>query len=367
MRNRISRSLGVLHLIISAYFLIASLSILFKINTIISPETSYHFMVFITALGAIYIPKLIFINFDIIFFLTKKRWRKIQYAGYIFALCAFITIVYSYRWGKFNFQKREYIVEIENLPEAFDGYKIVQLSDMHLGSFSNLQKRVAPLFRQINKEDADIVVFTGDMFNNFASEAIGWKSYFQQLSRKDSMLAVMGNHDYGLYHHWDDEELKAENQNQIKKAIRRFGFKLLLNESTIVQRGEDKIAFVGIENWGHLPMPQHADLERAMAKVRDIPIKILLSHDSDFWEIFVMGKEDIPLTLTGHTHGAQIGFEFGSIRFSPAQFKFKYWDGIYKEHGQYLVVNRGVANVAIPARLGMSPEYVVVILCSVVK
>jgi len=319
-------------------------------------------MFFITALGAVYIPKLIFINFDLLFFLTKKRWRKIQYAGYIFALCAFIFIVYAYRWGKFNFQRQEYTVEIENLPEAFDGYKIVQISDIRLGSFSIFQKRVAPLFKKINKEDADIIVFTGDMFNNFASEAAGWKSYFQQLSRKDGMLAVMGNHDYGIYHRWDDEILEAENQKRIKKAIRQLGFKLLLNESVVVQRGDEKIAFVGIENWGHSPMPQYADLEKAMERVKDIPVKILLSHDPDFWENFVTGKEDIPLTLSGHTHGAQIGIEIGSVRLSPAQLKFKYWDGVYKEQEQYLIVSTGIGNAAIPARLGISPEYVVIVL-----
>ena len=362
IRNRVRRSQGILHWVISAYFFIVSLLMLFKINTLLSPDTSYHFMFFITALGAVYIPKLIFVNFDLVFFLTKKRWRKIQYAGYIFALLSFISIIYAIRWGKFNFQKREYVVEIENLPESFDGYKIVQISDMHLGSFSNFQKRVAPFFERINNENADIIVFTGDMFNNFASEAKGWEPYFRNLSCKDSMLAVLGNHDYGLYYRWDDENIEIVNQHEIKRAIHEFGFKLLLNESAVVQRGEDKIAFVGIENWGHLPKPQFANLEKAKETVENIPVKILLSHDPDFWENFIIGKEDIALTLSGHTHGAQIGIEIGSIKLSPASLQFKYWDGIYNENGQYLIVNRGVGNAAIPARLGMSPEYVVVVL-----
>jgi predicted MPP superfamily phosphohydrolase len=354
--------LGALHGIISAYFIITSLSILFKINTLLSPVTGYHFMVFITVLGAIYIPKLIFVNFDLVFFLTKKRWRKIQYAGYISAILAFISIIYAVNWGKFNFQRREYTVEIENLPESFDGYKIVQISDLHLGNFSESQKRVAPLFDRIGKENADIIVFTGDMVNNFASESKGWEPCFRQLSGKDSMLAILGNHDYGIYYRWDDTNLQEANQHEILKAIRQFGFNLLLNESVVIQRGNDKIAFVGVENWGHPPMPQHADLEAATKLIKDIPVKILLSHDPDFWEDFIAGKEDFILTLSGHTHAAQIGIEIGPVKLSPARLRTKYWDGIYEENGQYIIVSRGVGNAGIPARLGMSPEYVVIIL-----
>ena len=362
IRNRVRRSQGILHWIISAYFIIVSLSVLFKINTLLSPETSYHFMFFITALGAVYIPKLIFVSFDLIFFLAKKRWRKIQYAGYICAILAFITIVYAVRWGRFNFQRQEYVVEIANLPESFDGYKIVQISDIHLGNFARSQKRLASLFEKINKENADMIVFTGDMFNNFASEAVGWEPYFQQLSGKDGMLAVLGNHDYGLYYRWDDERLEEANQYEIIKAIRNFGFNLLLNESVTIQRGDDQIAFAGIENWGRSPMPQLADLEAAMKPVEDVPIKILLSHDPNFWEDFIVGKEDFALTLSGHTHGAQIGVEFGSVKLSPARLRTKYWDGIYNEEGQYLIVSRGVGNVGVSARLGMSPDYVVITL-----
>jgi predicted MPP superfamily phosphohydrolase len=362
MRNRVRRSLGALHWVISAYFVIVSSSILFKINTILSPVTSYSFMFFITFLGAVYIPKLIFVTFDLIFLLTKKRWRKIQYAGYICAFFAFITIIYAVRWGRFNFQRREYVVEIRNLPEAFDGFKIVQISDMHLGNFSKFQRRVAPFFERINKENADLIVFTGDMVNNFASETKDWEPYFRKLSSKDNMLAVLGNHDYGLYYRWDDENLEEANRHEISKAIRGFGFNLLLNESVVVQRGNDRIAFVGIENWGRSSVHQYADLEAAMEPVKDVPVKILLSHDPDFWEDSIAGKEDIALTLSGHTHGAQIGIEIGPIKLSPARLKVKYWDGIYRENGQYIIVSRGVGNAAIPARLGMSPEYVVIIL-----
>ena len=362
IRNRVRRSLGALHAVISAYFIIVSLSILFNISTILSPATTYHFMTFITMLGAIYIPKLIFVSFDLVFFLTKKRQRKIQYAGYVFAFLSFIAIIYAFHFGKFNFQRKEYVVEIKNLPESFDGYKIVHISDIHLGSFSKKHKKLAPLFEKIANENADMIVFTGDMVNNFASEMDNWKPYFKQLAEENNMLAVLGNHDYGIYYRWEDENLEKANRHEILKGIRSFGFNLLQNEPVVVQRGKDKIAFVGIENWGHPPMPQYADLETAMEPVRDIPVKILLSHDTHFWEDFVLGKEDIALTLSGHTHGAQIGIEIGDFKLSPAPLKYRYWDGLYQINNQYLIVSRGLGNAGIPARLGMSPEYGVIAL-----
>jgi len=362
IHNRVRRSLGALHAVISAYFIIVSLSILFNISTILSPVTSYHFMTFITMLGAIYIPKLIFISFDLVFFLTKKRNRNIQYAGYIFAFLSFIAIIYAFHFGKFNFQRKEYVVEIKNLPESFDGYKIVHISDIHLGSFSKQQKRLAPLFERIANENADMIVFTGDMVNNFASETKDWEPYFKQLAKENNMLAVLGNHDYGIYYRWDDENLEEANRHEILKGIRSFGFNLLLNESFVVQRGEDKIAFAGIEDWGHPPMPQYADLAVAMDSIKDIPVKILLTHNTHFWENFVLGKEDIALTFSGHTHGAQIGIEIGNFKLSPAPLRYSYWDGLYQVNDQYLIVNRGLGNAGIPARLGMSPEYGVIVL-----
>jgi predicted MPP superfamily phosphohydrolase len=362
IHNRVRKSLGALHAVISAYFIIVSLSILFNINTILSPVTTYHFMTFITMLGAIYIPKLIFVSFDLVFFLKKKRNRNIQYAGYAFAFLSFIAIIYAFHFGKFNFQRKEYVVEIKDLPKSFEGYKILHISDIHLGSFSKQQEKLATLFEKIANENADMIVFSGDMVNNFASEMDDWKPYFKQLPVKNNMLAVLGNHDYGIYYRWENENLEKTNRHEIQKGIRNLGFNLLQNESVIVERGEDKIAFVGIENWGRPPMPQYADFEIAMDPVKDIPVKILLAHDTHFWEDFVVKKEDIALTFSGHTHGAQIGIEIGDFKLSPAPLKYRYWDGLYQVNGQYLIVNRGLGNAGIPARLGMSPEYGVITL-----
>jgi predicted MPP superfamily phosphohydrolase len=362
IRNRVRTSIAALHWVISAYFIIVSLSILFNINTILSPDTSYHFMIFITALGAVYIPKLVFVTFDLFFFLTKKRWRKIQYAGYILATIAFFAITYAVGWGKFNFQRREFTVTLDNLPDNFDGYKIVFFTDMHLGNFSGLQKRVKPLFDMMNRENADLIVFTGDMVNNFASEFDGWEPYFLNLKSKDGKIAILGNHDYSVYYNWKSNDLRSANQQGILDGIRKLGFNLLLNQSVTIGKECDTIAIVGTENWGRAPHPQYADLEKAMKDTETIPLKILLTHDPDYWEEFIVGKEKIPLTLAGHTHGAQIGVDWGFIKLSPAQLRINFWDGIYKINDQYLIVSRGVGNAGVPARLGMSPEYVVITL-----
>jgi predicted MPP superfamily phosphohydrolase len=278
------------------------------------------------------------------------------------ALLAFFAIIYAVGWGKFNFQRREFTVPIENLPKNFDGYKIVLFTDMHLGNFSGSLHRVKPLFDRMNQENADLIVFAGDMVNNFASEIEGWEPFFLNLANKDGKMAILGNHDYSVYYNWKSNDRRSANQQGILNGIRDFGFRLLLNESATIERDGEKIAFIGTENWGQQPHPQFADLEMAMKDVEDVPVKILLTHDPDFWEEYVLGKEDIALTLSGHTHGAQIGIDWGFIKLSPAQLKIRFWDGLYKINNQYLIVSRGVGNAGVPARLGMSPEYVVITL-----
>jgi predicted MPP superfamily phosphohydrolase len=274
-----------------------------------------------------------------------------------------MSILYGIGMGRFNFQRRTFTVPIKELPAAFDGYKIVLISDFHLGNFSRSQKRVKPLFDRISRENADLVVFTGDMVNNFATETAGWKSYIKELKNKDGMFAVLGNHDYGAYYQWSDSISEQANQRAVADSIRNFGFNLLINQSAIIEKGDDRIAIVGIENWGTAKhLPKLADLRTAMEPVADVPVKILLSHNPDYWQDSVVGKQPVILTLSGHTHGAQIGFEWGRFKFSPAQFFYQHWDGLYDENGQYLIVTRGVGTAGIPARYSMSPEYIVITL-----
>lgn len=365
MRRRVSKSISILHWIISGYFTFVTMSILLNINNILSPITGFRLMLFIASLGTIYLPKLIFSNFDLIFFITRKRWRTIQYAGYLFASMTFISILYAIHFGKFNFGKNEYSVEIDNLPDAFDGYKIVQMSDMHLGSFSLSEERVKPLFDSINTENADLVVFTGDMVNTFADEMKGWDSLFLSLQSKDRHLAILGNHDYSPYFKWRNPKLRDTNWTGIRTGIEKLGFVLLQNEAQIIRRGNDSIAILGVEysdGEQHKNLPNLCDIERAERPVKDTKTKILLMHDPTIYDDSIAGKKDFVLTLSGHTHSAQIGIDLPNFKLSPAHLKFKYCDGKYKVGYQYIIVSRGLGCAGIPARLGMSPRYEVITL-----
>ncbi|MBR2262344.1 MAG: metallophosphoesterase [Paludibacteraceae bacterium] len=362
MRNRTNRSTAILHGILSTYFIVVSLAIMLNMNRIYNPETSYRLLRFLTILGCVYIPKLIFCNFDLIFFLTKKRWRKIQYAGYIVAGLTFFTMLHGVVYERFNFKKGVYNIELEDLPPAFEGYKIVQFSDMHLGSFTYSQERLKPLMDSINAQHPDLIVFTGDMVNNFASECNQWAEVFDRLNDSIPKLAILGNHDYSVYFDWENEDLKSMNKIALRQKIRDFGFKLLLNKPETIYRGNDSIVMIGLENWGRRPETRHADLEKALQGTEGFATKILLSHDPTYWKDSICDRTDIDLTLSGHTHAAQLGISIGSFKVSPAKLLFDYWDGLYIEDGKYILVSRGIGCVGIPARLGMSPEYSLITL-----
>lgn len=365
MRNRINKSTAILHWIISAYFLITSCGILFNINHVFSPTTHFKLTMFVCILGMVYATKLTFCTFDLLFFITKKKWRNIQYVGYGAAAIVFCLVLYAIHVGRFHFIKTEETVEIEDLPESFDGYRILHFSDMHLGSFAHSQKRLERVFDSMAVQNPDIIVFTGDMVNNFATECNEWGYIFDKLKCKDQKLAILGNHDYGTYYDWEDDDLRSMNEMAIRQEIRDFGFKLLLNDHFFVSRGNDTIAFIGVENWGtskHLE--NKADLGKAMKGTEHIKTRILLSHDPTTWPRGVRDTTDIQLTLSGHTHGGQIGIESTllNLKISPAMVMIRLWDGLYKDEGKYIFVSRGMGCVGIPARLGISPRFTVITL-----
>lgn len=362
MRNITNRSTSILHGIVSIYFVVVSLAIMLNINHIYSPETNFRLIMFITTLGAVYIPKLVFSTCDLVYFATKKRWRWIHNLGYVLAIIAFFTILHGVFVKRFDFKKGEYSVEIENLPSSFEEYKIVQISDAHLGTFTYSQDKLIPLMDSINNQHPDLIVFTGDLVNNFATECNKWKEVFDRLNDTTPKLAVLGNHDYSVYFQWDNEDLKELNKIAVRQKFRDFGFKLLLNQSKTIYRGNDSIAIIGIENWGRKEETNHADLSKAMHGTEGFETKILLSHDPTYWKDSICDKTDIDLTLSGHTHAAQLGIEIGSFKCSPAKILFDYWDGLYQEGNKSILVSRGIGCVGIPARIGMRPEYSLITL-----
>ena len=363
MRNRTNKSTSILHAIISAYSIIMSLTIMLNINNVFSPETNFRLILLVTVLGLIYIPKLAFCSFDLIFFLTKKRWRWIQYCGYGATIVIALTILHGIFIKRFDFEKGEYTVQMEHLPDSFDDYKIVQLSDLHLGTFSFSKEKLIPLMDSINAQKPDLIVFTGDMVNSLATECNGWNEICARLNPETPKLAVLGNHDYSTYYmSWEDEDIEFLNSMAIRQRIRDFGFDLLLNESVTIPKGSDTIIVIGTENWSKKSEYNFGDINKSMKGTEQYPCKIMLTHDPSFWSDSICDRLDVDLTLSGHTHASQFGFKIGDYKWSPAKYRFEYYDGHSEKNGNHIIVSRGIGCVGVPVRIGLSPEYSVITL-----
>ncbi|MBD0833507.1 metallophosphoesterase [Aestuariibaculum sediminum] len=273
----------------------------------------------------------------------------------------FASILYGIYKGKYNFKVLKYTLTFEDLPEAFDGYKVTQISDVHSGSFDNVDK-VEYAIDLINEQNSDVILFTGDMVNNKADELKPYQKIFSNLKAKDGLYSVLGNHDYGDYVAWESEEAKHQNLEDLKALQREIGFDLLLNESRFIERGGQRLALVGVENWGTGGFKKAGDLQKATKQVEANDFKILMSHDPTHWEKKVKNDDNhYHLTLSGHTHGMQFGIEIpGWFKWSPAKWRYKYWAGMYNEAGRYLNVNRGFGYLAFPGRVGIWPEITVI-------
>lgn len=276
--------------------------------------------------------------------------------GLAVAAIPFLSISYGMVRGKFNYRVISQTLSFSNLPAAFDGLRVVQISDMHLGSFNRNYGSVERGIDMINALEPDLILFTGDIVNNYAQETEGWQPVLSRLHARMGKYAVLGNHDYGDYGDWPDEASKAENARKIRDFLTDSGFRLLLNEAEMIAIGDDSIALVGVENWGLPPFKQYGNLQAAMRETGDAPFKLLLSHDPSHWDAEVIGQTDIDLTLAGHTHGAQFGVEVGNIKWSPVKMKYPRWAGLYEQGKQYLYVNRGFGFIGFPGRVGIAPE-----------
>jgi predicted MPP superfamily phosphohydrolase len=286
-----------------------------------------------------------------------SRLKFIYQLGIGAATIPFVGAAYGMIKGRFDFGVKKIPVQLPNLPTSFEGLSMVQLSDLHLGSFFNDKAPVAKAFEMVKEINPDILVVTGDWVNNFSSEAEDWIQEFKALPAKMTKLAIVGNHDYGDYSAWPSDEAKAQNFSRLIEIHQEMGFKTLLNENHIIEKNGERIAIVGVENWGVKPFPQHGDLTKAKEGTENVPVKILLSHDpSHFEEVVTKGHPDIDLTLSGHTHGAQFGVELGNIKWSPVKYKYPRWAGMYEVGHQMLYVNRGFGYLAFPGRIGMPPE-----------
>jgi len=266
------------------------------------------------------------------------------------------TLIYGVLVNAYNYQFRKVSIKFPNLPDAFNGFKIIQLSDIHSGSFTKTEPLVK-VIEKINAVNADVILFTGDLVNNVASEMEPFMNVFDKLKAKHGVISITGNHDYGDYVRWDSEEEKKENFRKFIATHKNLGWDLLLNENRILERNGEKIAIIGVENWGGGHFAKYGKFDAAYKGTEEIPFKILLSHDPSSWDSRV--KKEFPetdLTLSGHTHGAQFGVENKWLKWSPSQYIYKQWAGLYNEGKQFLYVNRGFGFLFYPGRVGILPE-----------
>ncbi|MDQ3683724.1 MAG: metallophosphoesterase [Bacteroidota bacterium] len=270
------------------------------------------------------------------------------------------SLIYGFS-NKYNYKVKKLALQFPNLPPSFKGLKIIQISDVHSGSFND-KPAVQRGIDKILQLKPDLILFTGDLVNNKADEMVEYINVFNQLNAPLGIYSILGNHDYGDYVQWDNAKEKTANLDKLKSIHAQLGWKLMLNENTIIRKGEDKIAVLGVENWSaKARFPKYGKLRQAHAGTENVPFKILLSHDPSHWEGEVLTTyRDIDLMLAGHTHGMQFGVEIPWLKWSPVQYVYKQWAGLYEKDAQKLYVNRGFGFIGYPGRVGILPEITLV-------
>ncbi len=293
------------------------------------------------------------------FFASRRKF--VSQMGLGLASIPFLSLLYGIFEGKYNFKVIKQRIYFPDLPEEFDGFKITQISDVHSGSFDNPEK-INYAIDLVNQQNSDMILFTGDIVNTHAKEMLPWIATFNRIKEhKYGKYSVLGNHDYGEYVTWPSEKEKEANFQAIKNLYGQIDFKLLLNEHTFIEKDDQKIALVGVENWGH-NFKKLGDIDKASEGLNKNDFKILMSHDPSHWDYIVQHhKKNFHLTLSGHTHGMQFGIEIpGYFKWSLAQYVYKQWAGLYENKGRYVYVNRGFGFHAYSGRVGIMPEITVI-------
>jgi predicted MPP superfamily phosphohydrolase len=281
-------------------------------------------------------------------------WFSLAVGGGLFG-----TLLYGFN-NKYRYQVNKLRLSFANLPAAFKGLKIVHISDIHSGSFTDRQA-VEKGIEKIMEQKPDLILFTGDLVNDRATEMEEYKHVFNKLKAPLGVYSTLGNHDYGDYVHWESEQVKAANLESLKSVHGDMGWRLLMNEHVVLEKGGEQIALLGIENWSARGnFPKYGKMHEAHPGTEQIPFKILMSHDPSHWEAEVLDKyQDVDLMLAGHTHGMQFGLEIPGFKWSPVQYMYKQWAGLYETEKQKLYVNRGFGFIGYPGRVGIMPEITV--------
>lgn len=290
----------------------------------------------------------------------KHSYTPFTYAGFAAAVIGVGILIYGSIWGKTKFDIKPLTYQSSLIPKGFDGYKIVQLSDIHIGSWTGNGKALQEAVELVNAQHPDLIVFTGDLINNKATELDGYEEVLSMLSAKDGVYSILGNHDYGPYYKWKNPKEQADNLIALKQKEANMGWIMLNNDHRILHHKGDSIALIGVENWGMPPFSGQGDLKKALIGTEKVPFKLLLSHNPSHWKKIVLPQSDVALTLSGHTHGMQLAFGDHSL----SSLIYPQWGGFYTQKGRSLYVNVGLGFLGLPFRFGAWPEISVITLRS---
>jgi predicted MPP superfamily phosphohydrolase len=298
-------------------------------------------------------------------FRNTARLRWLAFTGWISGILFLILLILGMVWWNYDFRITNQVIILPELPASFDGLKIVQISDIHTGSWL-CKRELRKAVDMVNAQHPDVIFFTGDMVNYTTLDALPYEEILTHLKAPYGILAILGNHDYGAYVSWPSDEAKEKDKKDLYAFYSRLGWKLLLNEHTILRKGNDSIAVLGVHNWGKgYRFQKLGDIPAAQKGVENMPVQLLLSHDPSFWDTIICHKfRNIDITFSGHTHGFQFGIDCFGIHWSPAQYLYKQWGGLYEKpvrgsHPQYIYVNVGLGSIAYPGRIGILPEITV--------
>ena len=294
---------------------------------------------------------------------SYSRFIWLTRGALVLYIIFFLLFLKGILYDRFNYKITNETIVSDKISEAFNEFKIIHLSDIHIGAFYNNEDKLKKAVKQVNALEPDLILFTGDLVVNLANELNDFK-VLEQLKAKHGIYSILGNHDYGEYYNWKSEEDELQNLQDLKTYQKQLGFNLLLNKNKIISVNGDSIAIIGVENWGKPPFPQYGDLNNALKGTENIAFKILLSHDPTHWDVEVKEKTDVDLTLSGHTHGMQFGIITKNIKWSPIHLKYDKWGGLYSENGQHLYVNVGLGSIGYPGRVGIRPEITLITLKS---
>jgi uncharacterized protein len=289
-----------------------------------------------------------------------SRNKFINQMGLMVAAIPFSAFIYGMVKGAYDYRVKRVTLHFQNLPQAFDGFKMLQISDLHTGSFTSTEP-LKEAVQLINKQEADLVFFTGDLVNNVATELTDHIGTLKDIKAQQGVFSVLGNHDYGDYVNWESREAKTRNLQTLVAAQRQMGWQVLMNENRRIEKDGEHITVLGVENWGNRAgFPKYGDLSKAYSGAENSPFKVLLSHDPSHWDGEINKNfPDIDLTLSGHTHGMQFGVNVPGLKWSPVQYVYEQWAGLYKRGKQYLYVNTGLGFIGYPGRVGFLPEITV--------